>query len=87
MANTAQARKRARQAVVRRERNVAQRSALRTSIKKVRAAIASRDKQAAVDAFKEAVPVIDSMTRKGHMHANTAARHKSRLSAHIKAMG
>ena len=87
MANTAQARKRARQAIVRRERNVAQRSALRTSIKKVRAAIASRNKQAAVDAFKEAVPVIDSMTRKGHMHANAAARHKSRLSAHIKAMG
>ena len=86
LANSPQARKRARQAEVRRQRNMAQRSTLRTFIKKVIKAIRSEDKDAAIQAFKEAVPRIDRAARKGLIHANKAARHKSRLNAHIKAM-
>jgi small subunit ribosomal protein S20 len=86
LANSPQARKRARQAEDRRQRNMAQRSTLRTFIKKVIKAIRAEDKEAAVQAFKEAVPRIDRAARKGLIHANKAARHKSRLNAHIKAM-
>ncbi len=57
---------------------------LRTYVKKVVKAIASGDKAQAQDAYKAAVPVLDSMARKGLIHANKAARHKSRLSQHIR---
>lgn len=86
MANTLQAKKRARQAEKHRERNVAQRSLVRTQIVKVIKAIASGDKAQAAAAFKTAVPVIDRMARKGIIHKNKAARHKSRLNARIKAL-
>lgn len=86
MANSPQARKRARQAEKRRLRNKAQMSALRTFIKKVIKAIQSGDKEAALQAYREAEPRIDRAARKGLIHRNKAARHKSRLSAHIKAM-
>lgn len=84
MANSAQARKRARQAVVRRARNMSQRSALRTAIKKVVNAVAAGDKETASSAYQAAVPVIDKMARKGLIHANKAARHKSRLNSAIR---
>ncbi|AHF02908.1 30S ribosomal protein S20 [Marichromatium purpuratum 984] len=87
MANSAQARKRARQAETRRQNNMAQRSTLRTFVKKVIKAIQAGDKEAAVKAFQDAAPRIDRAARKGLIHANKAARHKSRLNAHIKAMG
>ena len=87
MANIKSAEKRARQAVKRRAHNVAARSRLRTSIKKVLAAISSGDKTAATAAFKDARPVIDTMVTKGIIHANKAARHKSELNAKIKALG
>ncbi len=86
MANTLQAKKRARQAEKHRERNVAQRSLVRTQIVKVIKAIASGDKTQAAAAFKAAVPVIDRMARRGIIHKNKAARHKSRLNARIKAL-
>ena len=86
MANSAQARKRANQAKVARERNMSQRSMTRTSIKKVVNAIESGDKDAAQAAYTAAVPVIDRMARKGLLHANKAARHKSRLSKRIQAL-
>lgn len=86
MANSLQARKRARQAVKARAQNASQRSMVRTYIKKVIAAIASGDKQAAQDAYNAAVPVIDRMADKGLIHKNKAARHKSRLNAKIKAL-
>lgn len=86
MANSAQARKRARQSEKRRQQNASQRSTLRTFIKKVVKAIQSGDKEAAAQAYKDAVPRIDSAATKGMIHANKAARHKSRLNAHIKAM-
>lgn len=86
MANIKSAKKRAKQAEKHRKHNVGSRSMVRTYIKKVYAAVGSNDKKLAEEYFKAAVPVIDSMTGKGLLHKNKAARHKSRLSAHIKKM-
>ena len=86
MANTAQARKRARQAVVQRAHNMAQRSELRTAIKKVRAAIAAGDKTAAATVLQSSMSVVDRIADKKIIHKNKAARHKSRLAQAIKAM-
>lgn len=86
MANTAQARKRARQAEERRKQNHGQRSLVRTQIKNVHKAIEAGDKTAAEAAYKTAVPVIDSMAAKGRIHPNKAARHKSRLNARIRTL-
>ena len=86
MANSAQARKRARQAEVAREHNAAQRSAFRTAVKKVLKAIEAGDKSAAQNVYQESVSVIDRIADKKVFHKNKAARHKSRLSAAIKAM-
>ena len=84
MANIKSAKKRARQSVKHHEHNVALRSKLRTVIKKVRTAIEAKDKNAANEAFRGAVPVIDSMKSKKIIHRNKAARLKSRLNSHIK---
>ncbi len=86
MANTKSAEKAARQAVKHRSRNVALRSSMRTSIRKVADAVASGKKDDAAKAFKDAQPVIDSMVNKGLVHKNKAARHKSRLAAKLKAV-
>lgn len=86
VANTPQARKRARQAEVRRQRNASQRSAFRTAIKKVIAAIDAGDAETAKTAFIAAVPVIDGAVTKGLIHKNKAARHKSRLNSKVKAL-
>lgn len=86
MANTLSARKRARQSERHRKQNAGQRSYVRTAIRKVLKAIQAKDKNAAEVAFKEAVPAIDKSVAKGLMHKNKAARHKSRLNAHIKAL-
>lgn len=86
MANSPQAKKRARQAEKRRAHNASLRSMVRTYLKKVIAAIDSGDKTKADEAFKQAVPVIDRMADKGIIHKNKAARHKSRLNAKVKAM-
>ena len=86
MANSAQARKRARQAEKHRINNASQRSTLRTSVKKVVFAIEAGNKEEAQAAFKNAVPLLDSMAGKGFIHKNKAARQKSRLNNHIKAM-
>ena len=86
MANTASARKRARQADKRRRHNATLRSMSRTAIKKVQNAVASGDAAAAQAAFGSAAPTIDKMVTKGILHKNKAARHKSRLSAKIRAL-
>lgn len=86
MANSSQARKRARQAIKRRARNFSQRSKLRTAIKSVRKMIAAGDKAAAQKALGESMSIIDSIADKRIIHKNKAARHKSRLSAAIKAL-
>lgn len=59
---------------------------MRTYIKNVQKAVAAGDKAAAEAAYKAAVPVIDSAAGKGLIHMNKAARHKSRLNAHVKGM-
>jgi small subunit ribosomal protein S20 len=86
MANTAQARKRARQSENQREHNAALRSTFRTAIKKVKKAIASGDKSAAQAIYRDSSSVVDSIADKRIIHKNKAARHKSRLAAQIKAM-
>jgi len=86
MANIASARKRARQAEMRRQHNAALRSELRSAIRNVRKAIAAGDKAAARAVFQRAQGVIDTIADKKITHKNTASRHKSRLAARIKAM-
>jgi len=86
MANSAQARKRARQAEKQRRHNAAQRSGLRTAIKNIIKAIAGGDKTAAQKIYKDSTSVIDRIADKKIIHKNKAARHKSRLAAAIKAM-
>lgn len=86
MANIKSARKRARQSERHRKLNTSQRSYVRTAIKRVLKAIESGDKAAAQAAYKEAVPAIDKSVAKGLMHKNRAARKKSRMNAHIKAL-
>jgi small subunit ribosomal protein S20 len=86
VANIKSAEKRAKQAVRRRAHNVAARSRLRTSIKKVLTAIEGGDKDKATEAYKAARPVIDTMVTKGIIHRNKAARHKRELNARLKAL-
>ena len=86
MANSAQARKRARQADKQRDHNASLRSELRTAIKKVSKAIEAGDKDAAKAVFSESTSIVDSIADKKIIHKNKASRHKSRLSAAIKAM-
>ena len=86
LANTAQATKRAKQAEKNRQLNASQRSNMRTTIKKVIAAIEAGDRDAAKQAYDSAVPAIDRAAGKGLIHANKAARHKSRLNQHIRDM-
>lgn len=86
MANSAQAKKRARQAEDSRQLNASQRSAMRTVIKTLKAAIDNGDKEQATTAYKAAVPALDRMARKGIIHKNAAARSKSRLNTAIRAL-
>jgi len=86
LANSPQARKRARQAETRRRHSASQRSMVRTYIKRVNAAIESKDYESANAALTMAIPVIDRMAAKGIMHKNKADRHKSRLSAQVTAL-
>lgn len=86
MANSAQARKRARQAVKRRARNVSARSSMRTAIKKVLNAVATGDKELATSSYQAVVPSIDKIVSKGLLHKNTAARYKSRLNTRVRAL-
>lgn len=86
MANTKQARKRARQNTGRNAHNTALRSRVRTAVKSVRKAIAAGDKKAAMEVFQKATSVIDSVADKNIVHKNTAARNKSRLAAALKSM-
>jgi small subunit ribosomal protein S20 len=86
MANSAQAKKRARQAEATRQRNASQKSELRTAVKKVRKAIAAGDKAAAAKTFQESQAVMDSIADKRIIHKNMVSRTKSRLAAAIKAI-
>ncbi|MDX8386283.1 MAG: 30S ribosomal protein S20 [Gallionella sp.] len=86
MANTAQTRKRARQAIKQNAHNSGLRSELRTAIKKVVKAITAGDKAAAQTVYQSSMSTVDRIADKKIIHKNKAARHKSRMSAAIKAM-
>ena len=86
MANIASARKAARQSEKRRQHNASLRSRMRTAIKDVVKAIEAGDKAAAKAVYQSATSTIDIIADKNIIHKNKAARHKSRLSAAVKAM-
>jgi len=86
MANSAQARKRARQAAATNKHNASLKSTLRTAVKSVRKAIATGDKAAAAKQFQASQAVIDRIADKKIVHKNTASRTKSRLAQAIKAL-
>jgi small subunit ribosomal protein S20 len=86
MANSKQARKRAKQSDARNALRSSQRSRVRSAIKSVRKAVAAGDAQAAQAVFRSATRVIDSLADKNVVHKNAAARNKSRLAAAIKAI-
>lgn len=87
MANSRQAKKRARQNERRATVNTARRSRIRTFLRKVEEAIASGDKQAAATALQAAQPELMRGVSKGIFHKNTAARKISRLSKRVNAIG
>ena len=86
MANIKSAKKRARQSEKARQRNASARSMVRSAIKRVVKAIEAKDKSGAEAAFAAAQPVMDRYAARGLIHKNKAARHKSRLTAHITAL-
>ena len=86
MANTAQAKKRARQNDSQRAHNASLRSIFRTAIKKITKVIEGEDKKAAIESYKENVAIIDRIADKKIIHKNKAARHKSRLNSAIKSL-
>ena len=87
MANTPQAKKRARQNEARAAVNKNRRSRIRTFLRKVEEAIASGDKDAAAAALRAAQPELMRGVTKGVFHKNTASRTVSRLAARVKALG
>ena len=83
MATHFSALKRARQTEKRTARNRANTSKLRSLLRGFRESLASSDRKAAEARFRETVSAIDKAIQKGVLHANTAARYKSRLSARL----
>ncbi|MGE4635887.1 MAG: 30S ribosomal protein S20 [Arenicellales bacterium] len=85
MANSPQARKRARQATSSRAQNMSQRSQMRTAIKRFKSSLDDADATVAQTAYREVASQIDRAARKGLAHRNQAGRLKSRLNARLKA--
>jgi len=86
MANHFSALKRARQTAKRTVRNRANTSRLRTALRDLREAVTKGDKSAAEQTYRQTVSALDKAIQKGVLHANTASRYKSRLSARVKAL-
>lgn len=86
MANSRQAKKRARQAEKRRQHNASRKSEMRTYVKGAINAVEAGNKELAEKLYKLASSMVDKLAHKGLIHANKAARHKSRLNAKIKNM-
>ena len=86
MANTAQSKKRARQAERRTDVNKARRSRIRTFLRKVEEALASGNAEAAAEALKAAQPELMRGVTKGVYHKNTASRKVSRLASRVKTL-
>lgn len=87
MANIKSAEKRHRQSLERRERNRARRSRMRTAVKKLRSVIDAGDAAQAQALLTPTLSEIDATAQKGVIHANTAARYKSRLSRAVAGLG
>ncbi len=87
MANHVSALKRARQTEFKTDRNRANASRLRTSLRAMREAIVAGDAKKAQEAFRGTASVIDKAVQKGVLHKNTASRYKSRLSTRINKLG
>ncbi|MEM6457357.1 MAG: 30S ribosomal protein S20 [Acidobacteriota bacterium] len=87
MANTKQALKRVRQNLKQRARNRAHLSRMRTAVKKLRTAIGSGDADTARNLLTETLSIVDRTAQKGVIHANAAARTKSRLTTQVNALG
>ena len=86
MANIKSAKKRAHQAIIRRDHNMSLRTQVRTAIKNVKKAVASGNKSAATKTLQESQRVIDRIVAKGVMHRNAGDRHKSRLAHAVKGL-
>lgn len=84
MANTPQAKKRARQGESRRQHNASRKSSMRTSIKRVIKAVSEKNSDMAQAEYKVMSSMVDKLAAKKMIHKNKASRHKSRLSAQIK---
>ena len=87
MANSASAEKRHRQSQVRRERNRARKSELRTAVKKVRAAVQAGDAETARQLLPGTLSLLDRSAGRGVIHHNLAARSKSRLTKAVDGIG
>ncbi len=87
MANSPSAEKRSRQNIVRRDRNRAARSRLRTAVKRLRAEVDAGNKSGAEELLGSTLSLVDSTARKGVIHANAAARTKSRLTRAVAGLG
>ena len=86
MANTKQAAKRAKKSLSQRAANVSLRTTLRTAIKKVQKSITAGDQAGAEATLRAETSTLDRIARKGIIHKNKAARHKSRLAAQVKGL-
>jgi small subunit ribosomal protein S20 len=86
MANIKSARKRAKQAIERREHNMSLRTEVRTAIKNVKKAVAAGKKDEAAKVLQQSQAVIDRIVAKGVLHRNAGDRHKSRLAHAIKGL-
>ncbi|MCE9546931.1 MAG: 30S ribosomal protein S20 [Planctomycetia bacterium] len=86
MPNIASARKRNRQNIKARARNRAAKSAVRTQIRRLDAAMAAGDNAVITAEFRATVKRLDQTAAKGIIHRNVASRTKSRLSARVKAV-
>ena len=84
MANIKSARKRARQAQVRRVHNMSLRTSVRTAIKNVKKAVAAGNKDGAAKVLRDSQRIIDRVVAKGVLHRNAGDRHKSRLAHALK---
>ncbi|MFU8818437.1 MAG: 30S ribosomal protein S20 [Desulfurivibrio sp.] len=86
MANHKSAMKRNRQNVARRERNRANRTKIKTLVRRVNEAASGDSPEQAREALQVAVPMLDRAANKGVIHRNTAARRVSRLSRRVNAL-
>lgn len=84
MANSSQAKKRARQAELSRCRNASKRSEMRTYLKQVTKTADEGNESVAKTLYKKAASMVDRLASSGVIHKNKASRHKSRLNARIK---